>query len=203
MLQNVKTEYTTLTEGIYQSLEESEEYINDAFDGNELSEQLGEASENIVTLQENFDTISEKVAEPWMDTQNSIVNNGKKYAKIVFSIIMVLSLGMTGIYIINYIDKCSAIQCLLRIVIIVVWNLLYLFSILSYIVSGLIAVIGIIGRDGSILAYYLISEDNLNNEKPAAFFNGVIYDEKNCCLAHGASFGRVRLRACRVGKREL
>ena len=43
-----------------------------------------------------------------MDIQNII--SGKKYAKIVFSIIMVLSLEMTAIYIINYIDKCSAIQ---------------------------------------------------------------------------------------------
>jgi len=182
VLQNVKTEYTTLTEGIYQSLEESKEYINDAFDGNELSEQLGEASENIVTLQENFNTISEKVAEPWMDNQNSIVNNGKKYAKIVFSIIMVLSLGMTGIYIINYIDKCSAIQCLLKIVTIVVWNLLYLFSILSYIVSGLIGVIGIIGRDSSSLAYFLISEKNLNNEKPRLFEAGESIDFLNICV---------------------
>ena len=182
VLQNVKTEYTTLTDGIFQSLNEAAEYINDAFDGNELSEQLGEASENIVTLQENFNTISEKVADPWMDNQNSIVNNGKKYAKIVFSIIMVLSLGMTGIYIINYIDKCSAIQCLLKIVTIVVWNLLYLFSILSYIVSGLIGVIGIIGRDSSSLAYYLISEDNLNNEKPRLFEAGESIDFLNICV---------------------
>ena len=41
-----------------------------------------------------------------MDIQNII--SGKKYAKIVFSIIIILSLVMTDIYIINYIDKCSA-----------------------------------------------------------------------------------------------
>jgi len=89
---------------------------------------------------------------------------------------------MTGIYIINYIDKCSAIQCLLKIVTIVVWNLLYLFSILSYIVSGLIGVIGIIGRDSSSLAYYLISEDNLNNEKPRLFEAGESIDFLNICV---------------------
>ena len=71
-----------------------------------------------------------------MDIQNII--SGKKYAKIVFSV-MVLSLVMTDIYIINYIDKCSAIQCLLKIIITIVWNLLYLFPIISYIVSGILS----------------------------------------------------------------
>jgi len=54
----------------------------------------------------SFDKLIKNIDDPFMDIQNII--SGKKYAKIVFSIIMVLSLVMTDIYIINYIDKCSA-----------------------------------------------------------------------------------------------
>jgi hypothetical protein len=79
---------------------------------------------------------------------------------------MGLCAGMTGIYVIQYINCCSPLQFLLTIVTFVVWNLLFLFSIVSFIVSGFIGLIGIVGKDGTALASYLISEENLESKEP-------------------------------------
>ena len=79
---------------------------------------------------------------------------------------MALCAGMTGIYVIQLINVCSALQCLLKIVTLVVWNLLFLFSIVSFIVSGFIGLIGFVGKDGTALASYLISEENLESKEP-------------------------------------
>ena len=182
ILNSVKNEYTLLTNEIIESLNQASGNIDGAFTTSSLSNDLQDASVQITDMQDSFDKYSEMIADPWMDYQNTIVNNGKKYAKAVFSIIMVLSLGMTAIYVINYIDKCSGIQCLLKIITTVVWNILYLFSIISYIVFGFLGVVGIIGKDGSSLAHYLISNENLNKEEPRLFGNSNSIDYLKICI---------------------
>ena len=88
-------------------------YIDSAFTSNDLSTQLKDASDKLMIYKIVLINI-EKIADPWMDYQNNIINNGKKYAKVVFSIIMVLSLGMTGIYVINYIDSLFSFSMFIK-----------------------------------------------------------------------------------------
>ena len=117
-------------------------------------------------MQGSFDDLSDKIAKPLLNNEDLISKQIKQYAQIVFGIIMGLCAGMTGIYVIQYINCCSPLQFLLKIVTFVVWNLLFLFSIVSFIVSGFIGLIGIVGKDGTALASYLISEENLESKEP-------------------------------------
>jgi hypothetical protein len=165
-----------------ETINDASSHIDSSFTSSSLSTQLNGASEKIDKMKDAFDKLETDVADQWMKIQNNYINNAKTYAKIVFSIIMVLSLGMTGIYVIMFIDVCSTLQTLLKIITTILWNLLYLFSILSYIISGLIGVIAIIGKDGSSLAYYLISDENLNSEDPRVFGASDSIDYLKICV---------------------
>ena len=182
MLSQIKAEYTGLTSAIMETINDASSHIDNSFTSSSLSTQLNEASEKIDKMKDAFDKLETDVADKWMKIQNNYINNAKTYAKIVFSIIMVLSLGMTGIYVIMFIDVCSTLQTLLKIITTILWNLLYLFSILSYIISGLIGVIAIIGKDGSSLANYLVSDENLNSEDPRVFGASDSIDYLKICV---------------------
>ena len=182
MLFQINTEYTGLTSAIIETINDASSHIDNSFTSSSLSTQLNEASEKIDKMKDAFDKLETDVADQWMKIQNNYINNAKTYAKIVFSIIMVLSLGMTGIYVIMFIDVCSTLQTLLKLITTILWNLLYLFSILSYIISGLIGVIAIIGKDGSSLAYYLVSDENLNSEDPRVFGASDSIDYLKICV---------------------
>ena len=182
MLYAINAEYTLLTSSIMESVNEASKHIENAFSGNDLSSQLDDASLQINDLYDSFEKIEDSVASPWMDYQDYIISYGKKYSKVVFAIIMGLSLGMTGIYTITFLNVCKTLQSLLSIITTIVWNLLYLFSILSFIISGFIGIIGIIGKDGSSLAYYLISNENLNSQDPRLFGASSSIDYLNICI---------------------
>ena len=182
MLSNIYYEYTTLTNGIMKSIDDASNNIHSAFSGNDLTTQLNEASEKINDIRDSFDKIEDSIASPWMKYQDYVYSYGKKYSKVVFGIIMGLSLGMTGIYTITFLNILQSLQCVFSIITTVVWNLLYLFSILSFLISGLLGVIGIIGKDGSSLANYLISSENLNSEDPRLFGQSSSIDYLNICI---------------------
>ena len=165
-LDSIQTEFTGVTDAIFTSLKNAKNDINSAFKDASFKSSLDDASGSITKLQGSFDDLSEKIAKPLLDNEELISKQIKQYAQIVFGIIMGLCAGMTGIYVIQYINCCSPLQSLLKIVTFVVWNLLFLFSIVSFIVSGFIGLIGIVGKDGTALASYLISEENLESKEP-------------------------------------
>ncbi len=172
-LYQAQTEFTSVTNAVFESLDSAEDSIESSLsDTRELSEQIESASESITNLQTSFNDLTEKIADPLLKHEELISVQGKTYAKTVFGIIMGLCAGMTGIYVIQLINVCSTLQCLLKIVTLVVWNLLFLFSIVSFIVSGFIGLIGFVGKDGTALASYLISEENLNSEEPRVLGSG-------------------------------
>jgi len=172
-LYQAQTEFDAVTSAVFESLDSAKDSIDNSLsDTRELSEEIESASESITDLQTSFNDLTEKIADPLIEHEELISVQGKTYAKTVFGIIMALCAGMTGIYVIQLINVCSALQCLLKIVTLVVWNLLFLFSIVSFIVSGFIGLIGFVGKDGTALASYLISEENLNSEEPRVLGSG-------------------------------
>jgi len=173
LLNQAQTEFDAVTRAVFESLNSAKDSIDNSLsDTRELSEEIESASESITDLQTSFNDLTEKIADPLIEHEELISVQGKTYAKTVFGIIMALCAGMTGIYVIQLINVCSALQCLLKIVTLVVWNLLFLFSIVSFIVSGFIGLIGFVGKDGTALASYLISEENLNSEEPRVLGSG-------------------------------
>ena len=183
-LNSIQTEFTGVTDAIFTSLRKAKNDINSAFKDASFKSSLDDASGSITKLQGSFDDLSEKIAKPLLNNEDLISKQIKQYAQIVFGIIMGLCAGMTGIYVIQYINCCSPLQFLLTIVTFVVWNLLFLFSIVSFIVSGFIGLIGIVGKDGTALANYLISEENLESQEPRILGSGDSNQYLKVCI-HG------------------
>jgi hypothetical protein len=183
-LNSIQTEFRGVTDAIFTSLRNAKNDIDSAFKDASFKSSLDDASNSITELQGSFDDLSEKIAKPLLNNEELISKQIKQYAQIVFGIIMGLCAGMTGIYVIQYINCCSPLQFLLTIVTFVVWNLLFLFSIVSFIVSGFIGLIGIVGKDGTALANYLISEENLESQEPRILGSGDSNQYLKVCI-HG------------------
>ena len=109
-----------------------------------------------------LDSFSGSIAEPWMDYQKTITNYGNFGCNIFFGVLVGLSGLIIGLTIVFVLLKIK----FLKIFIIIFWNILVLIMILTFIIGGVFGLLGIIGKDGTSVIYYLISEENLNSTPP-------------------------------------
>ena len=109
-----------------------------------------------------LDSFSSSIAEPWMDYQKTITNYGNLGCNIFFGVLVGLSGLIIGLTIVFVLLKIK----FLKIFIIIFWNILVLIMILTFIIGGVFGLLGIIGKDGTSVIYYLISEENLNSTPP-------------------------------------
>ena len=95
---------------------------------------------------------------------------------------MVLSLGITSLYFINYMDEFRRCNNLLKAFTTIFWNLLYLFSWMLYFMIGFIGMLAIIGKDYANIVSYLTSEENLTSEEPKILLKIEAVDYLNICV---------------------
>ncbi|MCQ2816842.1 MAG: hypothetical protein MJ252_06215 [archaeon] len=72
--------------------------------------------------------------------------------------------------------------CPLKFIFHVVWNLMLLLTIFTFLIGGIFSIFGIIGKDGTGAFAYIISEENFNRSEPILFGAGESNDLINTCL---------------------
>lgn len=122
---------------------------------------------------------SVSIAEPWMKYQDMIKNYGTLACNCFFAALAGLG-GIVIVFTLFYV--ILKIKCV-KIFIILIWNILALVMILSFIVGAIFGLIGIVGRDGTSVVYYIISPQNLNSES-IKLIPSTISQKVNICL-HG------------------
>ena len=181
LLYKINNEYTRLTSKIMESINEASNYIDSIFSDNNFETDLYFASNYVFVLEQAFDKLMYYIAYRWNEFQ-PFFPRIKKIMKNWLYITMVLSLGITSLYFINYMNECRRCDNLLKVFTTILWNLLYLFSWLLYIMIGVIGMIAIIGKDYSNIVSYLISEENLTSEEPKILQKIEAVDYLNICV---------------------
>jgi hypothetical protein len=136
----------------------------------------------ISSLGENFDKLTEDIADPWMNIQDKIIEIGEKLSKAIFTINFIFSAIIITLLFFHYFEFLKALFCLFKIFYYISWNLLFLFSIIIFILSGLIGIIGIFGRDCASVGHYIFSDNNLKSETPRILKNGKSSEYLNVCI---------------------
>ena len=144
---------------INQADSSSSEIVNESDSINIL---IGDIDSLFNDFGSTLDSFSSSIAEPWMDYQKTITDYGKLGCNIFFGVLVGLSGLIIGLTIVFVLLKIK----FLKIFILIFWNILVLIMILTFIIGGVFGLLGIIGKDGTSVIYYLISEENLNSTSP-------------------------------------
>lgn len=144
---------------------------------------LGESCGNVInSLQDGINNL-DKITKPFTDANDeigdiladyseSIDKYGKLSVTVVFSVLMVMNIALGVLIILIYLFSsqtcadCCCIRCLFKTCTHVLWNVLALMLILSFLIGSLLGLIGTIGGDAMSLVSYIMSEENFNSNKP-------------------------------------
>ena len=155
-------------------------------------ESLGKAQETLDKLKKPFDNINNKIGDKISDYAELIDKYGKLVVKLVFGVLMVMNIGLAvfllliGLFSMQACNDCCFCRCLFKSGAHILWNILALMMILTFLVGSILSLVGRVGGDAMSLVSFIISRENFQNEENPLLL-GQLGDAKkylNICL-HG------------------
>ena len=185
------SEVARITDGYVETTRLSfENILNTKID--KVTGSLDKAKNTLNKLKKPFDKINNKIGDKISDYSKQIDDKGKLGVKLVFGVLMIMNvaLGVLVIFIglcsMKSCKDCCFCRCLFKFCTHLLWNILALLMIISFIIGSILSLVGRIGGDAMELVSYTLSKENLNNDEDP-FLIGQAKDVKNylkICL-HG------------------
>jgi hypothetical protein len=179
-LKYANEQFMEVTKEAKQSVDDAAQNMDKALTG-DVTTQLNDAQTKVEDLGKKFNDISENFVDEFYRYEEKIDKYGKKYVKVVYSVIMGMCAILLALIILNWL-LCKCLGCFLRIFIHILWNIMYLLCFITFILAFLFGILGIVGKDGSIIAHYLISKTNLESEKPLVIDDNDTINYINTCV---------------------
>ena len=146
-----------------------------------IYKELTKGTTHIYKLQNTISDLESNLVEPFYDYEKMLNDYGKKYVKYVFYVIMLISGFLTVFIIILNCDCDSKMNCVAKILLYIFWILISVIMIISFILGGLLGIIGNVSKDLTYVIGKVLDKDNLNNINPVILKgDGVKYI--NICL---------------------
>ena len=161
--------------------ENADDYLETAKDGfddilgtsfGKVKSSLQDGIDNLDKITKPFTDANDEIGDILADYSESIDKYGKLSVTIVFSVLMVMNIALGVLIILIYLFSsqtcadCCCIRCLFKTCTHVLWNVLALMLILSFLIGSLLGLIGRIGGDAMSLVSYIMSEENFNSNNP-------------------------------------
>ena len=137
----------------------------------------------------SFKDLQDQITDPWYDLQSTINDVAEKGLKIAGSVICVFCASICALILLYKLLDC--IGKIFKIIIHVLWNIVALTIIVSFILGGVIGLLGKIGIDLVSVMNYIISEENLNKETPDVIENIGNKDYLIECLHRDGNLSKV------------
>jgi len=137
-----------------------------------IQDSLTEAQGTLGDIREPFDDVNDKIGGKVSDYADKVDKYGKLAVKLIFSVLMVMNIALAvlmaliGLFSMKPCVDCCFCRCLFKSFTHILWNVLALMMILSFIIGSILGLLGRIGDDVMSLASYIFSEDNFNAEEP-------------------------------------
>ena len=179
-LKYANQQFLEVTKEAKESVDDAAQNMDKALTG-DVTTQLNDAQTKVEDLGKKFNDISEKFVDDFYQYEEKIDKYGKKYVKVVYSGIMGMCAILLALIILNWL-LCKCLGCFLRIFIHILWNIMYLLCFVTFILAFSFGILGIVGKDGSIIVHYLISKTNLESEKPLLIDDSDTINYINTCV---------------------
>ena len=144
---------------------------------NDIRGALKDGAEKLDEITKPFKDANEQIGEILSDISETIDKNGKRGVKIVFSVLMVMNLALAALLLLiclfsgKYCTSCCCCRCLFKCCTHILWNVLALMMVLSFIVGSLVSLVGRLGGDAMSLVSFIMSKENFNNDENALLLN--------------------------------
>lgn len=151
---------------------------------------ITDAIKNINDFKESIDDVIKDVIDGVDDNEKYVNKHAKIVLFILFSLIVVISIYQL-ISIIFYAFSSSIIcpKCL----VVFLWQFLYLFTLVNFILGFVFGILGIIGSDGIGVVNQIISEENLYKEEPVVIDGDIKGYISTCMYGDGSLEGDLNL----------
>jgi len=154
---------------------------------------ITESIDAIDEISSSFKNIQSDITDPWYDLQSTINDIANKSLKIAGSVICVFCASVCVLILLYKLLGC--VGKIFKIVIHVLWNIVALTIIVSFIVGGVIGLLGKIGIDLVSVMKFIVSRENLNAADPVVIGNVNNKDYLITCLHEdGDLAGKLNLR---------
>ena len=144
---------------------------------------IDDSKNSVNDMQEPINDLKSQVTDPLIDYQNLINDYGKKYCRLVFLVLSGFCAIIVGLLL--FFKICNCIGKMIKLIIHILWNILALFTIVCFLIGGIIGLVGKVGKDLVDVMAFVTSSDNLNSENPV-LINKIGSDVSNyltTCLA--------------------
>ena len=149
---------------------------------------LGSSFPEVTSSLESGKNNLDKITKPFTDAEKefgTLLGNysghidkyGKMSVTIVFSVLMIINLALAVLMLLIYFFStktcagCCCMRCLFKFCTHILWNVLSLMIILSFIIGSILGLFGRIGGDMMSLVTYIMSKDNFNNNNSPLLLN--------------------------------
>ena len=151
---------------------------------------LNEGVKAIDEIDYSFDDIKSLIGDIIIEYSKTIDDYGKIGIKVIFSILLIINIAIAVFILLLFFcsgkcRKCCCCRNIFKIFINILWNILALLMIIVFLVGSLFTLIGKVGDDVMNVISYLVSEDNLGEDKDTILFGGAKDYLKICILGDG------------------
>ena len=132
---------------------------------------LDDGIKNLGDLTSPFTDANEEIGKLFSNFSESIDSYGKMSVKIIFGGLMAMNLALAALMLLicmfsgKSCTSCCCCRCLFKFCTHILWNVLALLMILSFIFGSLIALVGRLGGDAMGLVSYIMSKENFRGDK--------------------------------------
>ena len=163
-------EVASTTDGYIQTSENS---FNDILDRNsdKVIKALDKAKKTLDDFKKPFDEINNKIGDKVADYAELIDEKGKLVVKLVFGVLMIMNIALAvflmliGLFSMKACTNCCFCRCIFKCGVHILWNVLALLMILTFLVGSILALIGRIGGDAMSLVSFILSKENFENQQ--------------------------------------
>ena len=154
----------------------ADEYLRTAHNGfteildtssGEILNSLRDGSGTLDELKSSFDDIKSSIADTIIDNSETIDDYGKLGFKAIFGVLGLINIAIAVFMILiclfsgKMCKNCCCCRCIFKFFTHLLWNILALLMIITFLVGSLFGLIGQIGSDAMSVISYILSEDNL------------------------------------------
>ena len=137
-----------------------------------ISTAIGRGKTQLSNLRKPFDNVYNDISEILYDISDYSDKNGKITVNLVFGVLAFINicLAVLMLFILMFSGKscidCSFCRCIFKFATHILWNILAILMILSFLVGSILALVGRVGGDLMSFVSFLVSQENFRDPNP-------------------------------------
>ena len=172
-------EYSLISDNAFEYLGIARDSFTDILSDNlgEVQGALGDGVDALDEIMEPFTDVNDEIGEILSDYSEMIDKYGKMGVKIIFGVLMAMNVALAVLLLLICLfsgrscTSCCFCRCIFKFCTHILWNILALMMILTFIFGGIISLVGRLGGDMMSLVSYIMSAENFNKNESALLIN--------------------------------